>query len=199
MSDKNAPKITPKKKAIVFVGPSGSGKTTLINEIMRLQKEEGFRFPIGELINIKSYTTKSSRLEDYIPVSVEEFQKMIADGKLVEYTNYDGNYYGVGKDTIENLGDKVGVKAFDIVGVKSLKRLYGDDIIAIFTYRKTPALIQSILERNVSDAEKHSRISQLENEQKNRFAEEIDGVLKMDEGDLPATIVRLMHLIEAVK
>ncbi len=187
------------KKAIVLVGPSGSGKTTLINEIMRLQQEEGYRFPFGELKFIKSYTTKLARLEDYIPITKEEFEQKIANGELVEYTNYDGNYYGVGKDTIENLGDKIGIKAFDIVGVKSLKRLYGDDIIAIFTYRKTPALIASIMERNVSDAEKHSRISQLENEQKNRFTEEIDGVLKMDEGDLPATVERFMHLIEAVK
>lgn len=187
------------KKAIVLVGPSGSGKTTLINEIMRLQQEEGYRFPFGELKFIKSYTTKLARLEDYIPITKEEFEQKIANGELVEYTNYDGNYYGVGKDTIENLGNKIGIKAFDIVGVKSLKRLYGDDIIAIFTYRKTPALIASIMERNVSDAEKHSRISQLENEQKNRFAEEIDGVLKMDEGDLPATVERFMHLIEAVK
>jgi hypothetical protein len=55
------------------------------------------------------------------------------------------------------------------------------------------------LERDVPDAEKHARISQLEDEQKNRFCEEIDGVLKVDEDDIDATITRFMHLLEAVK
>lgn len=187
------------KKAIVFVGPSGSGKTTLINEIMRLQDEEGYSFPFGKFENIKSYTTKNTRLEDYIQVTIEEFARMVDNDELVEYTRYDGNYYGVGKNSIESLGDNIGIKAFDIVGVKSLKRLYGDKIMVIFTYRSTPELVASIMERKVSDAEKTSRISRLEEEQQNRFAHEVDGILKMDEGDLDATIQRFMHLVEAMR
>lgn len=185
-------------KIVALIGPSGSGKTTIIDEIIS-EQEKGTVYPFGKFIKLKSTTSKDSRLEDYNKVSREEFEKMIANSEFVEYTNYSGNYYGVPKQTITDLGDGIGIKAFDIVGVKSFKRLYGDDVLAIFVYRKTDALIASILERNVTDAEKNARISQLEDEQKNRFSEEIDGILKVDENDLPATINRLMHLLEAVK
>ena len=184
-------------KTIALIGPSGCGKTTIIDAIMEKQTN-GVTFPFN-FIKIKSHTSKDSRLEDYHKVSREEFERMIDNGEFVEYTNYSGNYYGLSKKTIENLGNGIGIKAFDIVGVKSLKRLYGDDVIAIFVYRKTDNLIASILDRDVTDAEKQSRISQLEDEQKNRFSEEIDGVLKVDENDIDSTINRFIHLIEAVK
>lgn len=186
-------------KIIALIGPSGSGKTTILDEIIRLQ-EEGREFPFGKCFKLKSTTSKDNRLGDYEKVSREEFETMIANDEFVEYTNYSGNYYGLSKKTIEKLGDGIGIKAFDILGVKSLKRIYGEDnIIAIFIYRKTDALVESIMARNVPIAEKNARISQLEDEQKNRFSPEIDGILKVDENDLPSTINRFCHLIEAVK
>ena len=181
-----------------LVGPSGSGKTSIIQKLLEMQ-EEGVEFPVGKFEFLRAATTKDTRLEDYTQVSISEFERMISADELVEYTNYSGNYYGVPKTAIEGLGDKIGIKALDIVGAKSFKRLYGDNVIIIFVYRKTEALVQSILARNVSDAEKNARISQLEDEQKNRHAEEIDGILKIDENDIPATINRLMHLILAIK
>ena len=188
-----------RKKCIVCVGPSGSGKTTIIKAIMKKQAE-GVKFPTGDQYKeVLAMTDKETRLDGYIHATREGFTRMIANNELIEYTCYSGHYYGVPKSSIESLGDFVGLKAMDIVGAKSFKRIYGDDVTVIFFYRKTSDLIASIMERDVPDAEKHSRISQLEDEQKNRFCEEIDGVLKVDEGDIDATICRFMHLLEAVK
>lgn len=190
--------IRKEKDCIVLVGPSGSGKTTIINAIMEKQKN-GIKFDFGHFAKLIAATDKETRLEDYVYVPRNEFEQLIADNKLIEYTWYSGHYYGVPKKAVEDLGDAIGLKAMDIVGAKSFKRIYGDRVTVIFFYRKTEDLIASILERDVPDAEKHARISQLEDEQKNRFCEEIDGVLKVDEDDIDATITRFMHLLEAVK
>jgi guanylate kinase len=163
------------------------------------KQSEGIKFEFGTFSKLIGATDKETRLGDYNYVPRNQFEASIANNELIEYTFYSGHYYGVPKKAVENLGDSIGLKAMDIIGAKSFKRIYGDRVTVIFLYRKTEELIASIMERDVPDAEKHARISQLEDEQKNRFAEEIDGVLKVDENDVDATITRLMHLLEAVK
>lgn len=181
------------KKLIAFVGPSGCGKTTIIDSIIDAQTK-GEIFPYT-FTKIKSHTSKDTRLEDYVKVSVEEFEKMIANEEFVEYTNYSGNYYGLSKKTIENL-ECIGIKAFDIIGAKSLKKLYGDSVVTVFIRRDTKKLIESINDRKVSAVEKQTRISQLESEQENAARDEIDYILDVIENDIPATINKLMQMIQ---
>ena len=71
-------------------GPSGVGKGTIIEEIRKL---------LPDCKHSISVTTRPPRGEEkdgveYYFRSVEEFEKMIDEGEILEYDKYVGNYYG---------------------------------------------------------------------------------------------------------
>ncbi len=107
--------------AQIFVvsGASGSGKTTLVRALQDSDPE--LRFSV-------SYTTRPSRPgevdgKDYGFVSVEEFQKLIREGLLVEYVEQFGHYYGTSRTWIDQtlLGQRDILFDVEIHGAKALK------------------------------------------------------------------------------
>lgn len=75
---------------VVFSGPSGSGKGTLLAQYLKAHREAAFSV---------SATTRRPRPgevdgKDYHFVSRERFLEMIDTGEVLEYTQYNGNYYG---------------------------------------------------------------------------------------------------------
>lgn len=88
---------------IVLSGPSGVGKGTV--------KKEFIDDPSLKLAYSVSMTTRKSRPgemdgKDYFFVSVEEFQKKIEEGELLEYTQFVGNYYGTPLSEVNRLRDE---------------------------------------------------------------------------------------------
>lgn len=87
---------------IVISGPSGVGKSTVIAEVMH--RRENLFFSV-------SYTTRGPRAGEqegvsYHFVDKDEFQRMIRENELLEYTCYQGNYYGTSLKAIqEKLSD----------------------------------------------------------------------------------------------
>ena len=82
---------------IVLSGASASGKT----EVAKLLAKT---YGITKIITT---TTRPMRVgevngKDYFFVSVDEFKKMIDEGRFVEYTNYNNNFYGSTKDQIQD-------------------------------------------------------------------------------------------------
>lgn len=75
---------------VVFSGPSGSGKGTVLAEYFKGHPEAAFSV---------SATTRRPRPGetdgvDYHFVTRERFEEMIREGEVLEYTQYNGNYYG---------------------------------------------------------------------------------------------------------
>ena len=96
---------------IVLAGASASGKTEVAK---MLAKKYG-------IVKAITTTTRDLRFgeingKDYFFVSKEEFEKMIEDGRFVEFTHYNGNLYGSTKDQISVnkcvVVDPVGLKAY---------------------------------------------------------------------------------------
>ena len=70
------------KKVLIFSAPSGSGKSTIVNHILGL-------YP-GSMEFSVSATSRAPRGEEqdgreYYFLTTEEFRKMIAEDKFVEY------------------------------------------------------------------------------------------------------------------
>jgi len=87
-----------KGQLIVLSGPSGVGKSTVIAEL--LSQRKGIYFSV-------SYTTRKPRVGEqdgvnYNFVSRAEFERMIAAGELLEYTEYVDNYYGTSLKVIRD-------------------------------------------------------------------------------------------------
>jgi len=82
---------------IVLSGPSGVGKGTVRKELFS-QPDTNYEYSI-------SMTTRNAREGevdgvDYFFKSKEEFEELIKQGKLLEYAQYVGNYYGTPIDYV---------------------------------------------------------------------------------------------------
>ncbi|GKV64247.1 MULTISPECIES: guanylate kinase [unclassified Sporosarcina] len=87
---------------IVLSGPSGVGKGTVRKELFS-SPETNYEYSI-------SMTTRNPREGevdgvDYFFRSREVFEQMIQDGKLLEYAEYVGNYYGTPIDYVNETLD----------------------------------------------------------------------------------------------
>ncbi len=89
---------TQEKIFFMPVGSAGAGKSTIVKEVIKKNKNVTF---------MPSVTTRKMVREDektvkrYERVSDDEFKAMIKDGKLLEYEQFHGNYYGVSKELFE--------------------------------------------------------------------------------------------------
>ena len=83
---------------IVLSGPSGVGKSTVIKNLLSSCPDIHFSV---------SYTTRAPREGEvdgvnYNFVARDEFERMIADGELLEYAEYVNNYYGTSLKVIRD-------------------------------------------------------------------------------------------------
>ncbi len=89
-------------KGILFVmsGASGTGKGTICAELLNNKKNDLF-------LSVSS-TTREIRKgevdgETYNYTTVENFEKMIENGEMLEYAKYSGNYYGTPKKAVQKM------------------------------------------------------------------------------------------------
>lgn len=82
---------------VVISAPSGGGKGTIIKELFA--KDDN-------LVLSVSATTRSPRPgeehgKQYYFLQKEEFEELISQGKMLEYAQYVGNYYGTPREPVE--------------------------------------------------------------------------------------------------
>ncbi|MBQ7751911.1 MAG: guanylate kinase [Clostridia bacterium] len=87
-----------KGSLFIISGPSGTGKGTVCKELV---KHDNIFLSI-------SATTRDKRLgevdgETYFYISKEKFLSMIENGKMLEFAEYSGNYYGTPKEAVEKM------------------------------------------------------------------------------------------------
>lgn len=92
--------MTKRGLLIVLSGPSGVGKGTVRSAIFQ-QEDVDFVYSI-------SATTRQMREGeregiDYFFKTREQFEEMIASGRLLEYAEYVNNYYGTPLDYVEDM------------------------------------------------------------------------------------------------
>ena len=144
-------------RVLVIAGPSAVGKTTVMKRILEL-------YPEFELV--RSATTRTKRLDahesEYIYLSVEEFKNRVSNGKMLEYTEFGGNFYGTPASEIERIfGEgKIPLLILDINGVKSLKSKSGDFITyAVYILADLEVLDARLYERALADGLTEKAIS----------------------------------------
>ncbi|WP_316569042.1 guanylate kinase [Neobacillus sp. YIM B06451] len=123
---------------IVLSGPSGVGKGTVRKEIFS-QPDTSFEYSI-------SMTTRSPREGevhgvDYFFKSREDFEELIAQGKLLEYAEYVGNYYGTPVDYVRETLDS-GKDVFLEIEVKGAKQVREKFPEGLFIFLMPPSLTE---------------------------------------------------------
>ena len=118
-------------KVIIFSAPSGSGKSTIVNHILSLYPE--LEFSISATSRAPRGNEQNGR--EYWFYSEEEFRKMIAEGKFVEYEEvYSGSFYGTLKSELDRIWGKGHVIIFDVdvKGGVNLKKYFRDQALSVF-------------------------------------------------------------------
>ena len=145
-----------KNKGILFVlsGFSGAGKGTIMESFF--EQYEGFVLSV-------SATSREPREGEqhgvhYFFVSREEFEDRIRNGSLIEYTEYQGNYYGTPRDfVIENM--EKGLDVFleiEVEGAENIRKQY-PDAVTIFVTTPTPQELQRRLRGRGTNTEEQIR------------------------------------------
>ena len=134
---------------IVLAGASASGKT----EAAKLLAS---KYGITKVITTTTRPMRTGEVNgrDYFFVDRNTFQKMIEEGRFVEYTEYNGNLYGSTKDQIAS--DKCVV--IDPAGLKAYIGLNDPSVITFFLDSSEETRYKRMLERGDSIENVKSRI-----------------------------------------
>lgn len=115
-------------RGILFIisGPAGSGKGTVVKALRSL---------MPSLALSVSATTRQPRPGEaegvsYYFKSRSVFEKMIADGEILEHTEYMGNYYGTLSSEVRRCLDEGLdlVLEIEVEGAGQIKKLYPDSV-----------------------------------------------------------------------
>ncbi|MBQ8514745.1 MAG: guanylate kinase [Ruminococcus sp.] len=176
---------------IVVSGPSGCGKGTVLGGIV---KELGLSYSV-------SATTRAMREGEadgvnYHYMTNEQFEKLIDEDKVLEYTSYCGNYYGTLKDEVEsrrNQGQDV-LLEIEVIGAANVKRICPDAVLIFIAPPSVGELERRLRKRGTeSDEVIAERVSQAEREI--RCAEQYDYVVI--NGELEKAVDDVTSIIKA--
>ena len=121
---------------VLLSGVSGAGKDTIKKQLIaRMNNVE----------SLPSYTDRAPRANDvagvtYNFVSTEEFERMIADNELYEYSVHHEHYYGTSKKLLnEKINNgKIIVKDIEVNGVENLLKLLKDEVKIVTIFLRVP-------------------------------------------------------------
>ncbi len=111
-------------KGLLFVvsAPAGCGKDTILNEVFKKTDKAGYAV---------SATTRAPREGEidsvhYHFLSREEFEKKIAEGDVLEYTEYCGNYYGTLRKSVNDLisQGKDAILKIEVEGAMNIRKMF---------------------------------------------------------------------------
>jgi guanylate kinase len=120
-----------KGKCIIFSAPSGAGKTTIVHAL--LNASIGLEFSVSACSRAPRPNEENGK--DYYFLGIEGFKKAIENGELLEWQEvYTNNFYGTLNSEIERIWSlgKTVVFDVDVVGGLNLKKLFGEQGLAIF-------------------------------------------------------------------
>ena len=176
----------------VISAASGTGKTTLIARL--LQHHSDIRVSI-------SHTTRAPRRGEengkhYHFVSVSEFERMIEEGRFVEYAKVYGNYYGTSTQSLESLirqGTDV-ILEIDTQGAEQIRRQL-PQAYSIFIAPPSLGTLEQRLRQRAADAPQVIAVRLAEARNEIEQARLFDYLVIND--DLTAAEAALLHIIKS--
>lgn len=181
-----------KGNLFIFSAPSGAGKDTVLKEI--LKRDEDIRLSISTVT--RQMRTGEKEGEKYNFISVDEFEKMLAEKAFLEYNEYCGNYYGTPKAPVEKWleeGKNV-ILEIDVNGAFKVKKKMPEAIM-IFMMPKSFEVLKQRLEGRGTESKEvvEKRLKQASKEI--YFAKEYDYIFFNDE--LEDAVNDFMSIIRA--
>lgn len=137
---------------IILSGPSGVGKSTVLKKLMQTQPDLYFSV---------SATTRAPRPGeregvDYAYLRREEFEALLENDGLLEYTCYAGEYYGTPRAQMQRAYDQGRDIFFDVDerGARSIREKLPDSVAVLLAPPSMAVLEQRLRGRNTETEEK---------------------------------------------
>ena len=137
---------------IVLSGFSGAGKGTIMKHLLKNHKDE-YNLSISATSRDKRTGEKDGR--EYFFKTRNEFENMIQNNELLEYTEFNGNYYGTPRTYVEELinqGKDV-ILEIEIDGALQVKKLYPESLLLFVTPPDATSLKERLVGRGTETKE----------------------------------------------
>ena len=184
-----------KNKGLLLVvsAPSGCGKGTILGEIL---KDDSFYYSL-------SAPTRAPREGEqdgvnYHFITKEEFEQRIAQGGMLEYAQYCGNYYGTPKKEVEQMRDagRDVILEIEVEGAMKVRALCPDAVFLFIAPPSVEELRRRLNKRGTEAAEViEERVSQAARELS--YADRYDYIIV--NGELEKAIQDFRTVVRAEK
>ncbi|WP_054026574.1 guanylate kinase [Bacillus sp. FJAT-28004] len=181
-------------KIFAFYGPSASGKSEIQKELTL----SGFQ-------KIITATTRAPRLNEeagvhYIFMEVPHFKDHIQTNSFIEWTQYNDQYYGTLKSSIEEVLDQDGKThiVLDLAGVLALKKRY-TNIVAVYVGANIESIKRRMASRGGLPDEMIKRVKKAEEvELTSEYMQHADVIIwNHDDIKFKNTMMQVMQIIES--
>ncbi len=179
---------------VVLSAPSGGGKDTVLGKI----KEMGIVFDKTISATTRAIRDGEKDGVDYYFLSQSDFEEKIAKGEFLEYTNYNGNFYGTLKGEVENRVNKGGtvLLKIEVEGAANI-RMAEPDCVSVFLIPPSMDELEKRLRNRGTETEDSFQRRFAIARQELARASEYDYVVVNDDLDLCAATV--CNILEAEK
>jgi guanylate kinase len=183
-----------KPKLIIVSAPSGAGKTTIVKHLLASGLNLGFS------VSACSRPIREGETDgkDYFFLTTEEFREHIEKGDLLEWQEvYPGSFYGTLRSEVDRLlqaGRSV-IFDVDVFGGLNIKKIYGDQALAIFVMPPSFDVLKQRLISRSTDSEQslEKRLDKVALELS--FASKFDSTLIND--NLVAALNKAVEVVSA--
>ena len=136
---------------LILSSPSGAGKTTLTRMLMQDK-----RLDLTLSVSVTTRPRRSSEVDGihYRFIDRREFDRMKAEGDLLEWAEVHGNGYGTPREPVmKTLADGRDM-LFDIdwQGAQQVRDRLGDDVVSIFVLPPSMTELRARLDRRAEDS-----------------------------------------------
>lgn len=178
----------------VVSAPAGCGKDTILEQALR--KNENLFYSV-------SATSRAIRPNETDGVSYyfktrAAFEELIAEGGLLEYTEYCGNYYGTPKKAVEEMlaAGKDVILKIEVEGAMNIKRLFPDCVMIFILPPSFEELSRRLHKRGTEDEETILRRIETAR-QELTYAKNYDYLIV--NGELSAAVEEFLSVVAAEK
>eukprot|EP00240_Pyramimonas_obovata_P005501 CAMPEP_0118956564 /NCGR_PEP_ID=MMETSP1169-20130426/61647_1 /TAXON_ID=36882 /ORGANISM="Pyramimonas obovata, Strain CCMP722" /LENGTH=323 /DNA_ID=CAMNT_0006904599 /DNA_START=62 /DNA_END=1033 /DNA_ORIENTATION=- len=191
------PLIAPPKPHVFLIsGASGVGKDAVIQRLQELRPDLHF------VVTATSRAMRPGEVEgkDYYFVSKEEFEKMIADGELLEHAVVYGQYKGLPKTQIRealSMGTDC-VLRLDVQGAATMRKLMPGIVTIFLVAESEKVLVERLVGRQTEAIDSLAVRVATARDELARFPE-FDYVLVNENGKLDETADLIGRIIDVEK
>jgi guanylate kinase len=188
------PKPTQKQHPLLIVisGPSGVGK----DSVLRGLKERMDNLHFVVTVNTREPRPDEEEGVDYLFISEEEFQRMLANGELLENAHVYNDYKGVPREQVRSAmaSGKDVLMRLDVQGAATIREVASEAILIFLNTASEEELIERLRSRGTDSAEDLEKRLQTAREELARI-DEYDYVVINAEGQLEEAITRIIEII----